>query len=121
MTVDQQVTPGVGLTQAAADKAKDFIAAEDVAGLALRVAAVPAGCAGMRYQLGLDERSLEGDVRSQWFGVDVVADAASAPFLAGATIDWSDGPDEQGFTIDNPNLMDACSCDGCGCGCDGGC
>jgi iron-sulfur cluster assembly accessory protein len=34
----------------------------------------------------------------------------SAPYLAGATIDFADRIDAQGFTIDNPNAGNSCAC-----------
>jgi len=118
MTLDQQTTRGPMLTQAAADKAIQFIDAEGASGLMLRVTAA-GGCGGPRYQLGLDDRVLDGDIREHWLGVDVVVDSMSAAQLAGATIDWVELPGEQGFSIDNPNAVgDGC---GCGCGCDGEC
>ena len=36
-------------------------------------------------------------------GVKVVVDRMSVPYLAGATIDFVDTIEKQGFTIDNPN------------------
>ena len=63
----------------------------------------PGGCSGLRYQLFFDERSLDGDVVTDFGGVEVVVDRMSAPYLSGATIDFVDRIDAQGFTIDNPN------------------
>ena len=42
--------------------------------------------------------------------VDVVVDRMSAPYLTGATIDFADRIDAQGFTIDNPNAQGSCAC-----------
>jgi iron-sulfur cluster assembly accessory protein len=74
------------------------------------VAVQPGGCSGLRYQLFFDERSLDGDVVSDFGGVEVVVDRMSAPYLAGATIDFADRIDAQGFTIDNPNAQGSCAC-----------
>ena len=78
--------------------------------LALRLAVQPGGCSGLRYQLFFDERHLEGDVVKTYGGVDVVTDRMSAPYLAGATIDFMDTIEKQGFTIDNPNATSTCAC-----------
>jgi iron-sulfur cluster assembly accessory protein len=43
-------------------------------------------------------------------GVSVVVDRMSAPYLAGATIDFVDTIEKQGFTIDNPNAGGSCAC-----------
>lgn len=34
----------------------------------------------------------------------------SAPYLTGATIDFADTIEQQGFTIDNPNAKGSCAC-----------
>ncbi len=43
-------------------------------------------------------------------GVGVVTDKMSAPYLMGATIDFVDTIEKQGFTIDNPNATGSCAC-----------
>ena len=40
----------------------------------------------------------------------MVVDPVSLPFLAGATIDWSDELIGARFTIDNPNATGTCAC-----------
>lgn len=111
MTVDSQIkTDGITLTEVAAHKVKDLLSNEDVDGLALRISVAPGGCSGLRYQLALDDRALDGDVASDFFGVSVVTDRMSAPYLIGATIDFVDTIEQQGFTIDNPNATGSCAC-----------
>ncbi|MFZ0530086.1 MAG: iron-sulfur cluster assembly accessory protein [Propionicimonas sp.] len=111
MTVDSQIaTDGIVLTEGAASKVKDLIANEDAAALALRISVAPGGCSGLRYQLQLDDRQLDGDVVSDFHGVSVVTDRMSAPYLIGATIDFVDTIEQQGFTIDNPNATGSCAC-----------
>ena len=77
----------------------------------------PGGCSGLVYQLYFDERLLDGDaVRSFSTGggemdsVEVVVDRMSVPYLSGATIDFADTIEKQGFTIDNPNAAGTCAC-----------
>ena len=101
---------GVILTDVAAVKVKALIEQEGRDDLRLRIAVQPGGCSGLRYQLFFDERSLEGDIVSDFDGVEVVVDRMSAPYLAGATIDFADRIDAQGFTIDNPNAQNSCAC-----------
>jgi iron-sulfur cluster assembly accessory protein len=100
----------VVLTDIAAVKVKALIEQEGRDDLRLRVAVQPGGCSGLRYQLFFDERSLDGDLVSDYDGVEVVVDRMSAPYLAGATIDFADRIDAQGFTIDNPNAQNSCAC-----------
>lgn len=101
---------GVTLTDAAAVKVKSLIDAEGRDDLALRIAVQPGGCSGMRYQLFFDDRALDGDARADFGGVTVVVDRMSVPYLAGATIDFADTIEQQGFTIDNPNASNSCAC-----------
>lgn len=109
MTVQDQAS-GVLLTDGAAVKVKALLDAEGRDDLALRIAVQPGGCSGLRYQLFFDERSLEGDVSYEFGEVSVVTDRMSAPYLSGATIDFFDSIDKQGFTIDNPNASGSCAC-----------
>src|SRR5690242_2378043 len=104
------VTDGIILSDAAAAKVKALLDQEGRDDLRLRVAVQPGGCSGLRYQLFFDERELEGDQVHEFGGVPVVVDRMSAPYLAGATIDFVDRIDAQGFTIDNPNASGSCAC-----------
>ncbi|MCU0301325.1 MAG: iron-sulfur cluster insertion protein ErpA [Candidatus Nanopelagicales bacterium] len=103
-------TDGIILTDTAAAKVRALLDAEGRDDLALRVAVQPGGCSGLRYQLFFDERSLDGDVVKDFDGVGVVVDRMSAPYLTGATIDFVDSIEKQGFTIDNPNATGSCAC-----------
>lgn len=111
MTVQNEaLAQGVSLTSGAAAKVKSLLESEGREDLALRIAVQPGGCSGLRYQLFFDERELEGDVVSEYDGVNVVTDRMSAPYLSGATIDFMDTIEQQGFTIDNPNAQGSCAC-----------
>jgi iron-sulfur cluster assembly accessory protein len=109
-TTESTQATGVVLTDAAAVKAKALLEQEGRDDLRLRVAVQPGGCSGLRYQLFFDERSLDGDNIAEFSGVEVVVDRMSMPYLMGATIDFVDRIDAQGFTIDNPNASGSCAC-----------
>ena len=104
------------LTEAAAGKVRVLLDQEGRDDLRLRVAVQPGGCSGMQYQLFFDERSLDGDLELDLSGVPVVVDRMSAPYLGGATIDFTDTIEQQGFTIDNPNASGGCACGNSFCG-----
>jgi iron-sulfur cluster assembly accessory protein len=103
-------TQTVVLTDTAATKVKGLLDQEGRDDLALRIAVQPGGCSGLRYQLFFDERSLDGDTFIDFGGVKVVVDRMSGPYLSGATIDFVDSIEKQGFTIDNPNAQGSCAC-----------
>jgi iron-sulfur cluster assembly accessory protein len=104
------VTDGILLTEEASAKVAALLSQEGRDDLALRVAVQPGGCSGLRYQLFFDDRSLDGDILKEFGTVKVVTDRMSAPYLGGATIDFVDTIEKQGFTIDNPNAGSSCAC-----------
>src|SRR4051794_11194443 len=106
----------VSLTDHAALKVRALLDQEGRDDLRLRVAVQPGGCSGLQYQLFFDERSLDGDTELSLGGVPVVIDRMSAPYLGGATIDFTDTIEQQGFTIDNPNAGGGCACGNSFCG-----
>ncbi len=111
MTVQHEAaTQGVILTNTAAAKVSNLLAAGGREDLRLRIAVQPGGCSGLRYQLYFDEREIDGDIETDFGGVHVVTDKMSAPYLMGATIDFVDTIEKQGFTIDNPNATGSCAC-----------
>jgi iron-sulfur cluster assembly accessory protein len=105
-----ETATAVNLTENAALKVKALLDQEGRDDLALRIAVQPGGCSGLRYQLFFDERQLDGDERTDWGGFDLVVDRMSLPYLGGASIDFVDTIEKQGFTIDNPNATGSCAC-----------
>src|ERR1700747_1381780 len=103
-------THGVTLSEAAATKAKALLDQEGRDDLALRIAVQPGGCAGLRYNLFFDDRTLDGDLTADFGGVTLTVDRMSAPYVEGASIDFVDPIAKQGFTIDNPNATGSCAC-----------
>ncbi|WP_455952290.1 iron-sulfur cluster insertion protein ErpA [Arcanobacterium haemolyticum] len=103
-------THAVNLTDVATAKVKSLLEQEGRDDLRLRVAVQPGGCSGLMYQLYFDERLLDGDAVVNFDGVEVVVDRMSVPYLDGATIDFADTIERQGFTIDNPNAQGSCAC-----------
>lgn len=101
---------GISLTPVAADKVAALLQQEGRDDLALRVAVQPGGCSGLRYQLYFDDRALDGDTITEFGAVKVVTDKMSTPYLMGASIDFVDTIQKQGFTIDNPNAQGSCAC-----------
>ncbi|HXF71813.1 MAG TPA: iron-sulfur cluster insertion protein ErpA [Actinomycetota bacterium] len=100
----------IRLTEAAAEKVKELLAEEGRPDIALRVAVQPGGCSGLRYAMYLDDQVGDGDVVDEQFGVRVVVDRMSAPYLSQATVDFVDTLEASGFTIDNPLAQGTCAC-----------
>lgn len=107
-TIEREVL--VTLTESAATKVRELMAEEPAGEAAvLRIAVQGGGCSGFEYALGFDSGAQEGDHEIDAFGVPVVVDPFSAPYLQGTEIDFLDGL-QGGFAINNPNVSSACGC-----------
>jgi iron-sulfur cluster assembly protein len=100
----------ITITERAADKVREFMAAEDDGAEVLRIAVQGGGCSGFQYALGFDEGPQEGDEIIEMNGVRIVVDPFSLPYLRGADVDFTDGLTGTGFKIDNPNVVAGCGC-----------
>lgn len=76
----------------------------------LRLAVQPGGCSGLRYKTYFDYELIDGDSVYNYEGFDFRVDKMSHPYLEGATLDFEDTIEKQGFTIDNPNAKGSCAC-----------
>ena len=100
----------ITLTDAATSKVDELIKAEGDEELALRVAVRPGGCSGFSYEMYFDTDVADDDTTVDYSGVRVVVDQSSAMLLEGATLDYKDGLDQSGFSINNPNAQRTCGC-----------
>jgi len=101
----------VTMTAAAAEKLRGIREQEGHSGKALRVRAVPGGCAGYQYDMAFDDMQA-GDHKFESNGLELVVDADSLPLLAGSEIDFEETFGAASFKIKNPNARGG----GCGCG-----
>ena len=100
----------ITLSDAAATKVAELIAQEGNDQLALRVAVRPGGCSGFSYEMFFDTEFADDDITTEYGKVRVVVDPASAQLLTGATLDYKDGLQGAGFSINNPNASRSCGC-----------
>jgi iron-sulfur cluster assembly protein/iron-sulfur cluster insertion protein len=100
------------LTETATSKVQELLAAEDQPELSLRVAVRPGGCSGLSYEMFFDSERASDDIEASYAegSVRVVVDPASAEYLDGASLDYKDGLQDAGFTINNPNAQRTCGC-----------
>jgi iron-sulfur cluster assembly protein/iron-sulfur cluster insertion protein len=99
------------LTETATTKVKQLLEAEDQPELSLRVAVRPGGCSGLSYEMFFDSERAPDDIEQVYGeGVRVVVDPQSAEYLSGASLDYKDGLQDAGFTINNPNAQRTCGC-----------
>lgn len=101
----------VALTEKAAAKVREFIAAEpEPESTVLRMEVQPGGCAGFRYGLFFDDVVADSDIVEEVNGVRVAVDPMSAEHLRGVIIDWKESLSESGFVVENPNSKASCAC-----------
>lgn len=100
----------ITVTESAAAKVKELLDQEQDESLALRVAVRPGGCSGFSYEMYFDGEVASDDASTEFGGVRVVVDPTSAQLLIGATLDYKDGLQQTGFSIDNPNAQRTCGC-----------
>jgi len=100
----------VTLTQTALSTLEQVLAKSHPAAQGLRIAVTSGGCAGLKYQMGLESQATDGDAVLQFGGVRVFIDPDSQPLLTGVVVDFVEGVEGSGFKFDNP------SASSCGCG-----
>ena len=98
------------LTDTATAKVGELLEEEGNPELFLRVAVRPGGCSGFSYEMFFDTEVADDDLQSSTGSVRVVVDPASATLLTGSTLDYKDGLQGAGFSINNPNATRTCGC-----------
>jgi iron-sulfur cluster assembly protein len=99
----------ISVTEKAAGEIKRLLEKE-TADSYLRVQVIGGGCSGMSYKLGFDAIKKESDKLFEERGVRVLVDPKSYLYIAGTTLDFSDGLQGTGFNFVNPNAKKSCGC-----------
>ena len=76
----------------------------------IRVSVKGGGCSGLMYDLGFDATKMETDHVFEDKGVKILVDRKSLLYLAGTTLEFSDGLNGKGFQFVNPNASRTCGC-----------
>jgi len=100
---------GVTLSEAAANHVKNFIAKRG-RGIGLRIGVRTSGCSGMAYKLEFADALDAEDLQFDSFGVTVLVDAKSLPYIEGMELDYTREGLNEGFKFNNPNVKNACGC-----------
>lgn len=100
------------LTDSAVDAVRTAIskAQTDAEPAGLRIQVETGGCAGYKYMMGLVSEAQPDDAVVSHGGVSVFIDPMSQPLLAGTTVDFVVALEGSGFTFENPNATNSCSC-----------
>jgi len=101
----------VTVTETAKDKILALQAAEGRTGEHhIRVGVQGGGCSGLMYNLEFDTETRPNDMIFEDKGIKIVVDKKSILYLAGTTLDFSDGLNGKGFHFVNPNATRTCGC-----------
>jgi iron-sulfur cluster assembly protein len=76
----------------------------------IRVSVKGGGCSGLMYDLGFDSSIVDTDHVFEDKGVKIIVDRKSLLYLAGTTLEFSDGLNGKGFQFINPNASRTCGC-----------
>jgi iron-sulfur cluster assembly protein len=100
----------ITLTDNAAAKIDELLSSqEEGSEQALRVAVRGGGCSGFQYALAFD-RKKDDDHVFEDRGVSVIVDKVSMQFVFGSEVDYVEGLQGAGFSVNNPNVVAACGC-----------
>ena len=99
----------VTLTEAAAKHVQKYLARRGK-GVGLRLGAKTSGCSGMAYKLEFADQVEPDDKVWESFGVKVLVDEKSLPYLDGTELDYTREGLQEGFKFHNPNEKSRCGC-----------
>lgn len=86
------------------------VLANSAAAQGLRIQVADGGCAGLKYQMGLEAGAGEDDTVLEYGDVKVFIDAGSMIHLNGVIVDYVESVGGAGFKFDNPNATSTCGC-----------
>ena len=110
MNAVSEMPAALVFTDSAAAKVKSLLDEEGNAALKLRVFVSGGGCSGFQYGFTFDESVNDDDSVMEKNGVQLLVDAMSYQYLAGAEIDYTEGLEGAQFVIRNPNATSTCGC-----------
>ncbi len=100
----------ITISESAAERMKDIMAAQDIPGLFVRVGVNAGGCSGFSYAMGFDSEETDQDVYMTIQDMKVVMAKDDMKYLNGVEIDYEESGLSGGFTIFNPNALVTCGC-----------
>ncbi|MEA2641047.1 MAG: iron-sulfur cluster assembly protein [Chloroflexota bacterium] len=111
---EREPTVMINVSERAAAEMQKVISEQDTKDAAIRVFVSGAcGCGSAHYGMGVEDEIAPEESIIEMYGIKLVVDAESAPYLEGAEIDYQDGLMGHGFTIKSPSAGGG---GGCGCG-----
>jgi len=100
----------MSVSDAAAARVKEIVAAADKPIVGVRVGVKNGGCAGMSYTMEFAEAVAANDEVVEDKGVKLLIDPKALLFLLGAQMDFKVDKLSASFVFKNPNETSACGC-----------
>ena len=100
----------IRVTPKAAGKIKEFAVKDNRNKYGLKVAVKGGGCSGLVYVLELTDAAQPEDKIIQQDDLEIYVPKKAFVFLAGTTLDFTDGLNGKGFEFSNPNAKKTCGC-----------
>lgn len=97
-------------SDSAVRKLKSLQQEENNPELKLRVSVYGGGCSGFQYTFSLDEEVKPADRTVEKNGATLIIDQMSYNYLAGSTVDYTEGLEGAMFVVNNPNATSTCGC-----------
>ena len=100
----------MSLSESAAARVKEIVAAADKPIVGVRVGVKNGGCAGMSYTMEFAEAVAANDEVVEDKGVKLLIDPKALLFLLGSEMDFKVDKLSANFVFKNPNETSACGC-----------
>ena len=100
----------MSLTEAAAARVREIMAAKGDGAVGLRVGVRNGGCAGMSYTMEVAQNVEKYDEVIEDKGVKVLIDPKAVLFLLGTQMDFKADKLSSTFVFNNPNQTGSCGC-----------
>ena len=100
----------VTLTAKAVKKVQEFMNGQQGKAPCLRIGILKGGCAGLSYDLALEDAPKLNDTIIKQDAITIVISNDVVSQVKGTRIDYVDALQGSGFKIDNPNAKSSCGC-----------
>ena len=98
------------MTDAAVGKVKEILDQQDPKPAGLRIAVVGGGCSGFNYSMTFENSPGMLDKVYDFDGLKVYIVQVQQADLDGASVDYVESLEGEGFKFNNPNVRTTCGC-----------
>ena len=100
----------INISDPARDRLLDLLSKDDRDADYVRVGVESGGCSGLSYNLDFESTKNDDDELIDNNGIKLLINKNSILYLAGTTLEFSDGLNGKGFVFNNPNANRTCGC-----------